>query len=215
MRARALLLAALMAPALAPESALAADPPASCVVVRRTDRAAGAANLGSGTVVACEGGWSLVLTNSHVCPKAGEYAEIALGWKRYRAWVCYAPGEPDLAALLVRAELPASAPSGAEPEPGCVVYQWGYGLQLPALKTGKLTADTAKTAGTRFLTRFTTIDTESGDSGSGVFDAAGRLVAVTWGSGGAAVDLSEVRPFLHRVANETRLFPKLAEATKP
>lgn len=200
----------------APKADEAFDPARSAVCVRReytkTDDAGQAvkvANIGSGTVVAQENGLSLILTNHHVCPETGEWVRVAHRWRRYDAQVVLAVERYDLAALVVFAKLSPSGIARTTPKPGAELRMCGYGLMLPCLKVGRATDRYADEQGVR--THFTTLATESGDSGSGLFDASGRLAGVVWGSQGAAVPLESVRAFARHVAETGGQFPLLAK----
>lgn len=209
------MIATLMAASMvipAPQAEVTVEPHQAAVCVRREfmqPDGSKAAGLGSGVVVAHEAGWSLILTNNHVCPEVGKTVKVGHNWKRYDAWVACSDKDLDLAALMVRAPLPAARIATDKPKAGAELWQYGFGLQLPCRKSGKAT-DNYQTAQGR-PTHFTTIDTESGDSGSGVIDARGHVVGVTWGSGGAVVELDAVRRFTERVARESKMFPALAK----
>lgn len=186
---------------------------AACVLVRVEDPEGSA---GSGTVVACEGGRSLVLTNRHVVPSARYGVRVECEGKSHPV-TFYAPAAVgDLALLAVEAELPAAELADAEPPPGAEVRQWGRswrGQGRPVPKAGRwfgLGRGRDATYGHAAVVE-STIPGESGDSGAGVFHE-GRLVAVTWGLRGpmsAGVRLADVRACLRERA--AGLFPRLAE----
>ncbi len=196
----AVLLSLLLA---GPVPCAAAPDPAACSVFIRYGSAAG-----SGTCVACEGGHSLVLTNAHVCPDQGVRVAVDAGGKTYQGFVVYSEGAArgaDLAAVFVWGELPAARLADAEPAVGCAVCQYGHpwhrnGGLMPKTGTFLGVAPFREQSGERVVE--TTVVSESGDSGSGVF-VGSELVAVTWGgSGGRAccVPLAAVRRVLGHVA---------------
>lgn len=189
----------------------AADPAASCGKVIVPEGAATA--CGSGTVVACEGGKSLILTNRHVCPRLGAGKFFECGGHRYAAFCCCLDDRADLALLLVDAELPVCVVAAQLPADGTEVQQFGCSRAGPKKpKRGLLQ---------RFLGVFrddrpvahSGISTEPGDSGCGVF-AGGELVAVTWGEGGSCVHLADVRRLLGTFAEKTKTFPALGRSMK-
>jgi glutaredoxin len=183
--------------------AVAADPQASCVLVRTGPYA------GSGTVVACEAGRSLVVTNRHVVPDRSMAVTVECRGKVYPAVYHAASAGPDLAVLVVEAELPAVEVADAEPPPGVEVRQWGYtwygqGRLVP--KAGRWVGlSRARSRGAVVV--LSGLDNHSGDSGAAVFHD-GKVVAVTWGVEGHSVSLADLRGFLREKA--AALFPRLA-----
>lgn len=186
-----------------------ADPAASCVRITRPGVG------GSGTVVACENGKSLVLTARHVCNDDFDAPlTVTVGdAKQYPAKLAAYDTLSDLALVRVDAELPAVAVAAACPPDGTPVRQWGCtggGKRNP--KAGVTTDGGA------------TIQANDGDSGCGVF-AGNELVAVTVGKvvrgfdqygrplpvpGDArCVHLSDVRRVLGTVAKRSGQWPGL------
>ena len=213
--ALALARAARTRPADAPIAVVHSDavpqpmPPAVC----RVD-VPGRSAVGSGTVVACEGGLSLVVTNRHVVPDRGGGVVVTLGGTKYAVKYHAAHPDPavDLALLTVAGELPTAEVGDAEPAAGTELRQWGYeyrGGGKPVPKHGRAVAH----AGANL---HSTMPCESGDSGCGVFDDRGRLVGVNHGYVGTpgnrgdalAVRLNVLRAFLRDRAGA--VFPKLA-----
>jgi S1-C subfamily serine protease len=142
---------------------------------------------GSGTVIQSGGGKSLVLTNRHVCPHGGGHPFVVVGNKTYSAeWIAADPG-PDLALIRVPVELPAVELADADPEEGTMLRQWGYSGRGPIKpKSGSAlgTVNVRTEDGAKVEALITGIDVEPADSGSGVFNADGRLVAVAFAAGG-------------------------------
>lgn len=172
---------------------------------------------GSGTCVACDGGKSLVVTNRHVVegtPLGARVAVTTADGTRHGGTLLATDRRADLALVLVDAVLPAAELAAAPPPAGTPVRQWGRdwrGQGRPVFKAGVFLGIGRGTVGGVTITE-TTIDSISGDSGCGVFDEHGRLVAVNWGGGSGspqcAVGLADVVSFLR---NEARLhFPRLA-----
>lgn len=189
-----------------------ADPAASAVVVRGGNAA------GSGVVVHCEGGRSLVLTNRHVVEATGPAVVVVCGGKSHPGRLAGVGRPGDVAAVVVDAELPACPLADAEPAAGAELVQYGSpwhagGRLLP--KAGRLLPPRP---GVRWDVA-TTIATESGESGAGVF-RGGRVVAVTHGHVGTPemrgpglhVRLGTLRVFCASVA--AGRFPRLAERLK-
>jgi serine protease Do len=176
-----------------------AGPEDSAVQVRHF--AGGSIGSGSGTVVWMGGGVSFVLTNHHVAPDCGRKVEVTLAGQTYPAEWLRSDAGIDLALLRVKAELPAADVADEPPARGTVLRQWGHsrgGPQKP--KAGPaIGVDGRRAVPGGGQVYATGIHSEPGDSGSGVFDPAGRLVAVCWGGGQGrecCVKLADVKAFL-------------------
>jgi hypothetical protein len=214
--AAGLLLAGGSGPLLAadpPAAAKAADP--SSASVRVGYRVGAVQAWGTGTVLACEGGKSLVLTNRHVCPDAkGKATVVKDGWEYPAAFVA-ADAAADLALVETEWELPAAAGiAAAEPAPGTRLTMWGYGGNwAPTRKAGPLGPVRGRRVDDGSEVGQAGVVSVDGDSGSGLFDAAGRLVAVVWGGDGrtaATVPLAYVRSFVRGKCGGQ--YPELAKA---
>lgn len=178
------------------EPAGVASPGRASTVMVNVGRASG-----TGTCIASEAGRSLILTNAHVVegPSAGiTVLHQANGvWRTYPCE--YVGGSrvtptgpnsievhgPDLALIVADGEIPAAKIADDLPPVGSPVHQWGFGGQYgrsvpfePLHKTG--TVAYHEDRGDRSET-CTTFRSQSGDSGSGVFNDRGELVAVTAG----------------------------------
>jgi hypothetical protein len=186
---------------------------------------------GSGTVVAAGGGRSLVVTNSHVVNDPAArltvkhlrddgfcYEYVATCVKSFRV-VNLGPGlidvlGPDLAILEIGYELPHVEIADAEPALGSRVTQHGFQvgttIRTPSTKTGTICPPSLPYA--KAITSSTFLPV-SGDSGSGWFDDAGRLVAVCTGhdaTTGHAVPVTVVHAVAATVdAPRLALFPRL------
>jgi hypothetical protein len=201
----------------------------ACRVI--VDRGGGVGASGSGTPISCENGKTVIVTNAHVVPKhqADRPIKVQVSGREFAAK--YIDGSeveeylgpqgehmvrvlgPDLALLSIDAEI-GHVELADEPAPvGVQVWQFGYGGQNlgagPTLKSGTVVRSNHVEP-----TLVSTIDTISGDSGSGVFNTRGELVGVTWGgasdrTAACAVELGTVRKFAGRPL-AARLFPRLA-----
>lgn len=200
--------------------ALAAAPP-SCVTVWQPTTPAGVTEGGSGTVIACENGKSLVVTNNHVLSPgkdrfgrflptpAGTGAVVKHAGKRHPGTVLASSQDRDLCAVLVDADLPA-APLATDGAPvGSKVTRYGIGT---GEQTGTVVPhDPSYTnPSMHFVVRGRS---ESGDSGSAYFNARGELVAVHCGKDAAGnprgTPVVYVRVWVREVAGPK--FPRLRE----
>jgi hypothetical protein len=172
--------AATTTPAAAPP--VPVDPAACSVRVARFE--GNRVGCGSGTVVACQGGKALIVTNHHVAPNAGAALKVKWpdGTERPATWLASDP-EADLAALVVAGvNCPCVALADVPAAVGAEVVQVGYGMRgVLAQRRGSILP------GLRFRGRHpvTSIgggacQSEHGDSGGGVFHG-GKLAAVLWG----------------------------------
>jgi S1-C subfamily serine protease len=209
-------------PAPAAGAGKTTDPARSSVYVHR-DLGGGRTRAGTGTVVGCEGGKSLVLTNAHVADDPDGAYVVTHAGTAYPA--TYVAGSavtavtattsridgPDLALVAVDATLPAAAFAPDAPRPGDRVRLWGFGGRLAEQGAAEKAGEALDAAGYVDPTFVSTTETSSGDSGSGVFNDTGELVAVHWGGGDGrafAVPLGTVRGFLREKARGS--FPQLA-----
>jgi S1-C subfamily serine protease len=136
--------------------------------------------MGTGTVVASREGRSFVLTCWHVCPSGRGFVFVRVGEVDYPAEWLGADETADLAMLRVRAVLPAVAVADKGPKAGDELRQWGYTKGGPANpKTGKVEEwGRATIDGWEYDVMIARVPADFGDSGSGVFDAAGKLAGV-------------------------------------
>lgn len=210
-------------------AALGWEPKDSAVAVYARGPAPDYADIGSGTVIASEGGRSLVLTAAHVCSKEvgsapGSVVKVRHCGTEYKArWLAGSSvtivnrkegtaeirvNGPDLALLVVDEDLPPAQFAPRYPDRGARVRLLGFAGRSdesePAEKTGTVLCPAECAA---------TPDARSGDSGGGLFDADGRLIGVVhsrprYVPGTYAVGLSPVREWVRERAAEA--FPRLA-----
>lgn len=210
-------------------------PLAHSVVYVTQDLGAGRTAGGTGTAIAAENGRTLVLTNAHVA-QAGRPTRVTY-WhegKPYESPARFLEGStvtdsgpnqiavhgPDLALLVLEgAELRTVELAAAIPGPGESVSLFGFGGAglngtVPIHKTGRtLAPDGWQTMAGDPIQR-TSIQTVNGDSGAGIFNEAGQLVAVHWGGNdkkklGSAVRLDTVHAFTVQVLERKGLFTRL------
>ncbi len=148
-------------------------------------------NIGSGTVIACENGKSLILTCGHVVPDQGLKITVTHNGKTYDAK--YLTGSKvvekphptipntstleidglDLALIEVEAVLPVAKLAKAPVKKGDKVKQWGFSGGViengPFYKEGKVVEESSFWA---------TADARPGDSGTAVYNEAGDIVGV-------------------------------------
>lgn len=193
------------------------------------DLGGGSTAGGTGTVIASEGGKSLVLTNAHVVP-SGQHRITVTYWHERQPWTqeaTYLGGSgvsqrggnlievhgPDLALLSVNADLVPVEIAAAIPAEGTPVSLYGFGGNTstvqPSLKTGRVLRENGSQTMAGDPIARTSIATANGDSGAGILDTEGRLVAVHWGGG--AVRLDTVHAFTVRVLERKGLFAKLRD----
>lgn len=202
-----------------------ADPRLATVCVYG-DMGNGLSSRGTGTVIASENGELLVVTNAHVITCSRMSVTYQSDGKTYITPAeCIAKSDnknPDLALLIVKGNLPAVEIAAEIPAVGTPVFLYGFGgtqpdnLTAPTRKDGKVTVNWLP--GGWMLSDPTTRHTShliQGDSGSGLFDSAGKLIGVNHGvekeTGVAqAVRVDVVHSFTVATLKTKRvLFPKL------
>lgn len=171
-------------------------------------------NSGTGVVVACEDGHSLVLTNRHVIEAPStEGIVVKVGDKLYPAVYQAVHDEQDLALITVKATLTVVEIAEVAPAEGETVVLYGYPYNENGLKR-KIGKALSKFGALRLFS--STLEPVSGDSGGGVFNEKGQLVAVNHsyvaenGIRGAqlGVHLDELRAYLKDRA--AAVFPRFA-----
>jgi len=186
---------------------------------------------GTGTVVSCEGDYSLIMTCSHIVENGEGKITIWINEKTYDATyltgakveIVQLPlgGEdikidgPDVAFLIVKAHLPVSNLCKHNPKVGDKVRQWGFAggdtKNAPYYKEGKvLSIDDL----------FSTADARPGDSGSGLFNDKDEVVGLVNSRsrnpnsvGGFAVPIEEIHKFI-RGSDKFGNFKKFKERSK-
>jgi hypothetical protein len=173
---------------------------ASC---RIQNQLAGGANVGSGTLidVTSDGQRGLVLTCAHLFTDGtGQVAVEFPDGKRHGALLVAIDREADLAALEIARPMASTAQVHLQTPAACKLTACGFGpvgvfrcVAGPVLGYSDGPGQTSVRIGGAV---------RSGDSGGGVFDDHGRLVAVVWGESGGVTYASTGRPlsrFLQRV----------------
>jgi hypothetical protein len=203
-----LLIALALVAVLRVEVASAVDPAqASCRVVNRTGQLE---SIGSGTLVDCTAGGTqgLVLTCAHLFDEGtGEIVVTFPQVKSHGARLVALDRQADLAALAIGnpAVTPAAVADGTPA--GSSVRAWGFGPNGNLRDASGQIIGEADAAGQVSMAIAAVV--REGDSGGGVFDSQGRLVAVVWGESGGVTYASTgapLRRFLQRVlGRETRI----------
>jgi hypothetical protein len=164
----------------------------------------GVANVGSGTLIdmSADRQRGLVLTCAHLFTEGTGTVIVAFpGQPTHGANLLAIDRNADLAALAI--SRPPVAPSAVALEiaPADILTACGFG------PSGEFRAITAPIVGTAQSSGRVSIQlrgsVRSGDSGGGVFDSTGRLVAVVWGESGGVTYASTgapLRSFLERIA---------------
>lgn len=210
----ALLLALTLSP-LAP----AAEPPAACGRVTLPQPDGVTYYNGSGTVIASEGGCSLVLTNRHVAVRLGARGTFTPpGGGSYPVCCVAVDDASDLALLHTPHALPAAPLALRDPPAGAELTQYGHPYAGPCrprrsrflgfrglcdTQWGRAAARTVHATGLSV----------EGESGSGLFHN-GELVAVCWGNdyhNQCCVELSNVHRLTRLWCEKTKLFPELRQ----
>jgi len=172
-------------------------------VCRITNQLNGVVNVGSGTLIdkTEEGREGLVLTCAHLFREGvGEVLVRFADGKTHRAKLIDVSHEADLAALAIAR--PRSEPAGIvfELEDPKKLHACGYGARgVYRCAVGPVVGQAASAGQMSLLIGD---GVRSGDSGGGVFDEQGRLVAVIWGEAQGVTYASYGKPlrqFLGRV----------------
>ena len=173
------------------------------VVCRIVNDVQGAKNLGSGTLIdkTDDGREGLVLTCAHLFREGVGEVVVSFGSGRaHRARLIDVDHQADLAALAIAN--PAAQPAGValDRKPSGRLHACGFGPRgVYRCAVGSRIGEAASQGQLSLL-----IDdpVRSGDSGGGVFDQQGRLVAVIWGESQGVTYASYGEPlqkFLGRV----------------
>lgn len=201
-----------------------AAPIAHASVYIRVQHGPGSWSGGTGTVIASEAGKSLILTNAHVVPSAAHPITVTY-WSEGHAWrqeATYLGGSsvddirpglihvngPDLALLSVNASLHPVEIAAAIPAQGESVRLYGFGGASETEPTEKRGRVLPEPGWVEPATK-TSIETINGDSGAGILNDRGELVAVHWGGG--AVRLDSVREFTVSVLERKGWFARFKD----
>lgn len=181
-------------------------------------QASGFGSSGSGVVVWAEDGVSLVVTNKHVVSN-GISGTVAHGGKTYPCKFVGWSEDGDVALLEVAVTLPYAKMSEKNAEPGMVVTHYGNSTGPQSGTVRFYVETTAPLLGWSGPSMHSTYVSDSGDSGAGVYNTDGKLVAIHWGGptgSKQAAPVSTVRRLLGRFAAKrfTGLSAQLTEAEK-
>ena len=172
-------------------------------VCRVTNRLDGTSNVGSGTLIdkTDDGREGLVLTCAHLFREGtGEIFLSFADGKTHRAKLIDLDPQADLAAIAIANPTGKPADVVLEMSDQTRLYACGYGPRGVYRCAVGLPVGQAASAGQRSLLIGDAV--RSGDSGGGVFDQQGRLVAVIWGEAQGVTYASyggPLRRFLGRV----------------
>jgi hypothetical protein len=163
----------------------------------------GTANVGSGTLidVTADRRHGLVLSCAHLFTEGtGRVIVEFPNGQTHGAKVLAVDRQADLSALEIATPADAAAQVAIDVAQGAVLTACGYGPTGQFRCISGPTIGTAASAGQESVQISGAV--RSGDSGGGVFDAQGRLVAVVWGESGGVTYASTggpLRQFLQRV----------------
>jgi len=172
-------------------------------VCRIHNRLSGSSSLGSGTLIdrSADGREGLILTCAHLFHEGvGDVVVTFANGQTHGAKLVHADNQADLAALAIAN--PRVEPAKvllAMPQQG-TLHACGYGPQ--GVFRCAVGPPVGQAAGQGQLSLLIGDRVRSGDSGGGVFDSQGRLVAVIWGEAQGVTYASYGRPlqkFLSRV----------------
>ena len=172
-------------------------------VCRVHNRQQGTSSIGSGTLIdkAPDGQQGLVLTCAHLFAEGvGEIVVEFPGAKLHGAKLVAIDRQADLAALAISNPTPAATSVELTIEEQGVVRACGFGPQGEFRCVEGAVVGEANDAGQLSILIGEAV--RSGDSGGGVFDRRGRLVAVVWGESQGVTYASTgppLRRFLDRV----------------
>jgi hypothetical protein len=189
-------------------------PSSSCRITNHLP--GGVINLGSGTLidVSADLQRGLILTCAHLFTEGTGTIIVAFpGRPTHGARLLALDKSADLAALTIARPPIAPSALALEIAPADILTACGFGA------TGEFRAITAPIVGTAQSSGQVSLQlrgaVRSGDSGGGVFDSSGRLVAVAWGEAGGVTYASTgapLRSFLERIAGRaTSRLPAISQ----
>jgi hypothetical protein len=159
---------------------------------------------GSGTIIKVGAGRAYVLTNRHVCPRAGRIVVHVRGRALPARWLEVDEKGADLAMLeIADPGVPPVAVAQVQPAAQEPVWQVGYGSdeqgQRLRQRAGRVLGYRSTSADRRHWNLHLDLACLSGDSGSGIFaQQSQQLIAVLWGGNGretVCVGLQDIRRF--------------------
>lgn len=172
-------------------------------VCRVSNHVHGATNLGSGTLIdkTEDGREGLILTCAHLFREGSGSVLVTFGdGKQHRARLIDINHEADLAALSIASPSAQPAKVAFDANAAKQLYACGYGPKGIYQCAIGSRAGEAESSGRVSLLLSDAV--RSGDSGGGVFDESGRLVAVIWGEAQGVTYASYGKPlrsFLGRI----------------
>lgn len=175
---------------------------------------------GSGTVIACRNERSLVVTCKHVVGKKDAYVRVHTSGRSHDGVVIAVCANDDIAIVYVVGDLPSVAVADRAPQRRDRVSQVGYPFGSgPVRRSGEVIGQMG-TAETGAPVIAMSMRVDQGDSGSGVFNDCGELVAVVWGGPTAAcVSHANLVSFLRRACPDWescwRCRPQAPQAPRP
>ncbi len=171
---------------VAAETEASADPRTACVTVQWKQY------LGSGTCIYSEGGKSLVLTCNHIYNEASDGSTAAYPLDgavthkgtRYTATAVAGDGAADLALVIVDGTLPVARLAVTAAAPGDKIVHYGNASGTgPSGSRGTVVSPWPNYVNPSCHFEYAGLAIE-GDSGAGVFNTSGELVAVVCGRTG-------------------------------
>jgi len=168
----------------------------------------GTSNVGSGTLidVKADGSRGLILSCAHLFAEgAGRVVVEFPDGRTHGAILAAVDHDADLAALEIAKPQAEVAPLSLDIKPAGALRACGFGPSGDYRCAGGPILGYSERPGQQSLRMAGSV--RSGDSGGGVFDDQGRLVAVVWGESGGVTYASTGRPlaaFLDRVLDRRR-----------
>jgi S1-C subfamily serine protease len=161
----------------------------------------------------------LVVTNAHVTAGSLTVSVTSQAGAKMTGRVSQSSGEYDIAVIQVGGfgatdvQLPLGSSANLRLGQSIVALGWAEGLKQSTLTRGVITG--LRRVGDRQMVQTDAVP-NPGDSGGPVLDRAGAVVGVTTfrfdnGSGGLAVPIDDVKPFVAKIAGAAMAPPRSAE----
>lgn len=162
--------------------ALAANHPAVCRV--KAPESNGMCSYGSGSCVYSKDGYSLIITNHHVIEDLGRNKQITVIFpsETKKAKLIGFDETYDLAALVVKGELPVLKMASKKPIKGEVIILIGYASSEYREARGKVNGFYTPREGLPLHWFSVDHPSRSGDSGGPMLNSKGELIGVLFGS---------------------------------